>query len=103
MRVAPGAIPLLEEAVHLLRRAPLATLVCHLLGTAPFALGLLLFWNDANNPHTAGATVARESVVLALLLVWMNCWRAVFAGRLRRQLSASADAPWTWQQLGSEA
>jgi hypothetical protein len=101
MRVAPGAIPLLEEAVHLLRAAPLATLVCHLLGTAPFALGLLLFWNDVNNPHTADATVARESAMLALLLVWMNCWRAVFAGRLRRQLSASADAPWTWQRTGN--
>ena len=98
MRVAPGAIPLLEEAVHLLRRAPRTTLVCHLLGTAPFALALLLFWNDINNPHTADAAVGRESVVLALLLVWMNCWRAVFAGRLRRQLSASADTPWTWRR-----
>jgi hypothetical protein len=93
-----AAIPLLEDAVHLLRRAPLATLVCHLVGTAPFALALLLFWNDVNNPHTADSTVARESVVLALLLVWMNCWRAVFAGRLRRQLSATADTPWTWQR-----
>ena len=98
MRVAPGAIPLLEEAVHLLRRAPRTTLVCHLLGAAPFALSLLLFWNDVNNPHTSDATVGRESVVLALLLVWMNCWRAVFAGRLRRQLSASAETPWTWRR-----
>jgi hypothetical protein len=98
MRVTPGAIPLLEEAVHVLRRAPLATLVCHLLGTAPFALALLLFWNDVNNPHTSDTAVARESLVLALLLVWMNCWRAVFAGRLRRQLSASADTPWTWRR-----
>ena len=90
--------PLMEEAVHLLRRAPLSTLVCHLLGTAPFALGLLLFWNDVNNAHTADSTVARECMVLALLLVWMNCWRAVFAGRLRRQLTASADTPWTWRR-----
>jgi hypothetical protein len=96
--LATGAIPLLEEAVHLLRRTPLATLACHLLGTAPFSLAVLWFWNDVNNPHTADASVARESVVLALLLVWMNCWRAVFAGRLRRQLSASADTPWTWQR-----
>ena len=98
MRVTPGAIPLLEEAVHVLRRAPRTSLVCHLLGTTPFALALLLFWNDVNNPHTSDATVGRESVVLALLLVWMNCWRAVFAGRLRRQLSASADTPWTWRR-----
>ena len=98
MRVAPGAIRMLEEAVHLLRRTPLTALVCHVLGAAPFALALLLFWNDVNNPHTSDATVGRESVVLALLLVWMSCWRAVFAGRLRRQLSASADTPWNWQR-----
>ncbi len=36
--------------------------------------------------------------MLALLLVWMNCWRAVFAGRLRRQLTASSDTPWTWSR-----
>jgi hypothetical protein len=98
MRVAPGAIPLLEEAVHVLRRAPRTALVCHLLGATPFALALLLFWNDVNNPRTSDATVGREAVVLALLLVWMNCWRAVFAGRLRRQLTASADTPWTWRR-----
>jgi len=96
MRVAPGAIPLLEEAVHILRRAPRTALVCHVLGAVPFALALLLFWNDVNNAHTSDATVGRESVVLALLLVWMNCWRAIFAGRLRRQLTASTDTPWTW-------
>ncbi|MEI9970972.1 MAG: hypothetical protein WDO73_02365 [Ignavibacteriota bacterium] len=28
----------------------------------------------------------------------MNCWRAVFAGRLRRQLTASSDTPWTWSR-----
>jgi hypothetical protein len=99
VRTAPAAIPLLEEAVHLLRRTPRSALVCHVIGAMPFALALLLFWNDVNNPHTSDATVGRESVVLALLLVWMNCWRAVFAGRLRRQLSAAADAPWSWRRV----
>src|SRR5580700_3386985 len=98
MRVAPGAIPLLEEAVHLLRRAPRTAVVCHVVGAMPFALALLLFWNDVNNPHISDSTLGRESVVLALLLVWMNCWRAIFAGRLRRQLTASADTPWTWSR-----
>src|SRR5262249_24496864 len=42
---------------------------------------------------------ARDSTVLALLLVWVNCWRAVYAGRLRRLLSAAPDAPWTWKRI----
>jgi len=94
-----GAIALLEEAFDLLRRAPLSTLVCHLVGSAPLALGLLLFWNDTTNPRTPNATCALESLVLALLLVWMNCWRALFAARLRRQLSGAADPPWTWRRI----
>src|ERR1035441_3361691 len=48
-----GAIPLLEDAVRLLRRAPLATLLCHLVGSAPLALGLLIFWNDVTNTRTS--------------------------------------------------
>jgi hypothetical protein len=99
VRMTSGPIPLLEEAVHILRRTPRSTLVCHLLGTTPFALAVLLFWNDVNNSHTSDATVGRDSVVLALLLVWMNCWRAVFAGRVRRQLSASPNTPWTWARI----
>jgi hypothetical protein len=94
-----GAVPLLEDAVHLLRRAPLSTLLCHLVGSAPLALGWLIFWSDVTNTHTSNSTCAIESMVLALLLAWMNCWRAVFAGRLRRQLSGAADAPWSWRRV----
>jgi Domain of unknown function (DUF4129) len=94
-----GAIALLEDAIHLLRRAPLATLLCHLTGSAPLALGLLIFWNDVTNTRTLNGTIAIESVALAVLLAWMNCWRTVFAGRLRRQLSGTADAPWSWRRV----
>jgi hypothetical protein len=98
-----GAIPALEDAVRLLRQAPLATLVCHWVGSAPFALVAMWFWNDLTNPRTLDSTGALESFILAVLLVWMNCWRAVYAGRLRRQLSAggtlAVDPPWTAQRV----
>jgi hypothetical protein len=68
-------------------------------GSAPLALGLLIFWTDVTNTHTSNSTCAIESMVLALLLAWMNCWRAVFAGRLRRQLSGAPDAPWSWRRV----
>ncbi|HLK67831.1 MAG TPA: DUF4129 domain-containing protein [Bryobacteraceae bacterium] len=96
-----GTIPTLEAAVRLLRQAPLSTLVCHWAGSVPFALVVLWFWNDLTNPRTLDLTGVLESFVLALLLVWMNCWRAVFAGRLRRQLAGGdADpAPWTRRRV----
>jgi hypothetical protein len=101
-----SAIDLLEEAVHTLRAAPLATLVCHWIGSAPFALALLIFWNDMTSPGTRDATCAIEALALALLLAWMNCWRAVFAGRVQRQLASRPQAPWTprriWRLIASQ-
>jgi hypothetical protein len=58
-------------------------------------------------PRTPDATCALEAFVLALLLVWMNSWRAVFAGRLARQLGQNLDLSWTrlrvWRLVSSQA
>jgi len=103
----PGALDLLEEAVHVLRAAPLGTIVSHSIGSAPFALGLLVFWNDMTQPRTLDSTRAFEAFALALLVLWMNCWRAVFAGRLHRQLGGRPELPWTrrrlWRLVSSQA
>ncbi|HYW48072.1 MAG TPA: hypothetical protein VE959_34730 [Bryobacteraceae bacterium] len=98
-----SAIRILEDAVHLLRRAPLETWLCHSAGAVPFAMALLVFWNAVLNPRTSDARCALESLVLALLLLWMNCWRAVFAGRLRAQLSGTANPAWSARRIGSLA
>jgi len=99
-----GALDLLEDAVHALRAAPVSTLVCHWIGSAPFVLGLLVFWNDMTLPDS---NCALEALALALLLLWMNCWRAVFAGRLDRQLGGRPELPWTrrrlWRLVSSQA
>lgn len=85
-----GPIDVLESAVCVLRQAGLGTLLLHWAGSVPFALATLLFWKQATNPRTPDARCALEALALALLLVWMNCWRAVFAGRVRRQLSGDS-------------
>jgi hypothetical protein len=95
---APGPRPLapvFDDAVRLLRQSSLATLLCHWAGSAPLALALLLFRNQVTRPRAPASTVAISAFALSLLLLWMNCWRSVFAGRLRRQLSGAADPPWT--------
>jgi hypothetical protein len=90
-----GAIPLLEESVQVLRQAPFSTLLCHWTGSVPFALGLLYCWNSLTTERLSDATAALEALGLAVLLIWMNCRRAVFAGTLRRQLSGAPETPWT--------
>jgi len=102
-----SAIDLLEEAVDALRAAPIATLTCHWIGSVPFALALLIFWNDMSRPGASDATCAIEAFALALLLAWMNCWRAVFAGRIRHHLARQPQPPWTrrriWRLIASQA
>jgi hypothetical protein len=94
-----GALDLLEDAVHALRQAPLATLLCHWTGSIPFALALALFWVDITRHDATDTRSIIDAFALALVLVWMNCWRAVFAGRLRRQLSGTVDPPWSRRRL----
>jgi hypothetical protein len=98
---------MLEDAIHLLRDAPAGTLLCHWAGSVPMALAALRFWNDATNPRTTNQACLIESFILALAWIWMNSWRAVFAGKLRRQLSGAPDAPWTtiriWRLVSLQA
>ena len=102
-----AALDLLEDGVHALRALPLSTLVCHPIGAVPLVLGLLLFWNDMARPRTPDSTCAFEALALTLLLLWMNCWRAVFAGRLDRQLGGRPEPRWTrrrlWRLVTSQA
>src|SRR5580692_4694163 len=83
----------LEDAIHLLRAAPLSTLLCHWTGSAPFALAVMLFWNDITQYRPSNAACVADSLALAILLAWMNCWRSAFAGRLRAQLGGASAAP----------
>ena len=91
----PGAQTLsdLEDAVNLLRAAPLSTLLCHWTGSAPFALAAMLFWNDITQFRPSNAATVADSLALAVLLSWMNAWRAAYAARLRAQLSGARYAP----------
>ena len=92
-------IGVLESAVGVLRQAGLSTLVLHWAGSVPFALALLVFWKQADNPRLSDARCALCALALAVMLIWMNCWRAVFAGRIRRQLNGNPLRPRTRGEL----
>src|SRR5579871_5861230 len=89
----PGAIAILEEAVDLLRSAPLSTMVVYLTGAIPFAVGLLLFASDMNRSPFAFEHLAAGSLAVAVLFVWKSVWQAIFAARLYRQLSPGPGGP----------
>ena len=102
-----GPVSLLEDAAHLLRRASLDALLCHWTGSVPFALMALVFWHNLTHPPMSDLDCAAESLAVALLLIWMNCWRGVFAARLCRMLAGAAERPWNgrrvWRLVAAQA
>ena len=81
------AIDILEEAVNLLRAAPLRATVAYLTGAVPFILALLFFLNDMTRSPFAFEHLGRASLALAALYIWKNVWQALFARQLYESLS----------------
>lgn len=81
-----GALDLTNEAVNLLRTAPLRVLVCYYAGAVPFVLGLLFFWADMSRSAFAYRRCFGFALLVALLFVWMKLWHVLFARGLRSEL-----------------
>jgi hypothetical protein len=90
-----GATELVEEAFHLLRQAPVSSLLAYYVGALPFLLAVLFFWTDMAHSGFAAANCAPESLGVAVLYLWMSFWQAVFAHGLRQRLLGSPPAAWT--------
>src|SRR2546428_13795667 len=90
---AQPALQLIEQAVHLLRGAPVAIFAIYYLGTLPFILGLLYFWTDMARSPFASQHLAGAALALSLLFLWMNFCHALFARTLRAALSPAAGSP----------
>lgn len=88
------ATELVEEAFHLLRRAPGAALAAYFLGTLPFVLALLYFWSDMARSAFAEERLIPGSFALTLLFVWMKMWHAVFAQELLAHLAREPAPRW---------
>lgn len=84
-----GSLELIEEAVHLLRSAPLSAAASYYIGALPFVLGLLYFWTDMSRSAFAQQHVAGAALGLAALFVWMKYWQAMFLRGLRAAMSGA--------------
>jgi hypothetical protein len=94
-----SAILILEEAVHLLRKSPFFLLSGYYIGTLPFILGLFYFWADMSRSADAKSYHAVASLGLALLYIWMKCWHAVFAARVKMRISGQPAARWSLRRV----
>src|SRR5271170_2827967 len=86
-----SSIDILEEAVDLLRSAPLEAVVTYLMGAAPLTLAFLFFLADMSRSPYAFEHLPWASLILAVLYVWKNSWQALFMARLYHQLSPAEE------------
>jgi hypothetical protein len=96
----PGAIELMEEAVHLLRRAPASLLALYAVGTVPFVLAFLFFWAEMSRGAFAREHAGSDALGLALVFLWMKFWQAAFASELRARVSGQTPERWTLKRIG---
>lgn len=77
-----GSIDLIEEAVHLLRTAPLSVLLTYYIGSMPFVLLFLYYWADMSRGNFGRSHLSEAALGLSLLYVWMKSWQSVFANHV---------------------
>jgi hypothetical protein len=90
----PSAVDLVEEAVHLLRSAPLRFFTPFLAGIVPFALGLLWFTAEMTWSAFAAEKLIDYSLAMALLFLWKQVWEAVFCAAIHARITGASE-PWT--------
>ncbi len=79
----PGAVELMEEAVHLVRGAPAAAWATYLAGVTPWFLGLAWFWASSSWFSPQPAELLWQALGLAFLYLWLKTMQAAFCSRLR--------------------
>lgn len=103
-RARRTSIDILEEAVSLLRSSTLDIAATYLAGAVPFTLGFLFFLADMSRSPYAFERLPYESLALAALFIWKNCWQAVFMAKLYYSVSPSeARAIHPWQAILTQA
>jgi hypothetical protein len=82
-----GCIDLLEEATHLLRRAPLFAWVVYCVCSLPFVLGALFFVADMSRGAHAWEHLSGAAFGMVLLFTIMKVGQAIFCDQLLHQLN----------------
>jgi hypothetical protein len=68
-------IDLIEEAIHLLRRAPIEAYAFFLVGIAPFVLCFFQFCSEMSYSEFAGSSLPGFAATLALSYLWMKAFQ----------------------------
>ncbi|MCX7818134.1 MAG: DUF4129 domain-containing protein [Kiritimatiellae bacterium] len=89
-------VELVEEALALLRRTPMA-LAWHLAGAVPFWLGLLWYWTDMTHGALARQRCSAGALVVAMLYLWKRVAQSRLGAWVRAAAADTAPERWSWR------
>ena len=94
MRTDRTGLVLIEEAVQLLRTAPVTVFALYCGGTVPFLLALFSFCTEMSYSRDAGAKCTASAVIVALAYCWMKGLEVFCCRELVRAYTGDVDRWW---------
>ena len=94
MRTDRTGLVLIEEAVQLLRTAPVTVFALYCGGTVPFLLALFSFCTEMSYSRDAGAKCTTSAVLVALAYCWMKGMEVFCCRELVRAYTGNIDRWW---------
>ena len=94
MRTDRTGLVLIEEAVQLLRTAPVTVFALYCGGTVPFLLALFSFCTEMSYSRDAGAKCTASAVIVALAYCWMKGLEVFCCRELVRAYTGNVERWW---------
>lgn len=92
---AVGPLILIEEAVHVLRTAPMTVIATYYIGALPLVLAVLFFWTDMSHGAFAESRLVTGSLAIAVAYIWMKAWQSMFARAVHDFVTGAPPAGWS--------
>lgn len=94
-----GPLVLIEEAVHVMRSAPVGVLAPYYVGSLPLVLAVLFFWTDMSHGAFAESRLLPGSLAIALAFIWMKAWHAMFARAVHDFITGAPASDWSMRRI----
>lgn len=87
---------MIEQAFYLTKMLPAGTFFSYYLGTMPFIIGILYFFNDMSKNAFAHEYCLSASLGLAFLFAWMRTWQAIFSIKTYEFIGQYPERSWSF-------
>jgi hypothetical protein len=77
-----NGLDVIEEGYSLFKNTVFSALLFNLLGSIPFAIGLVYIIGDLSYGQASNTDITGSALVLTMLWMWNNLWQAVYRTRL---------------------